>query len=121
METKNEKVINDILQSQQMAYTTSTLGPSYASILLNGITYYPNVTQTNTNNNDCNNESIDDKIKNMKETIEDEWKLAELCYDAYKGAVGGVSYNGDKLKDFNDLPNQIKFAWKESATVIHYL
>ncbi len=36
-------------------------------------------------------------------------------YDAYKISVGGVSFNGQKLKEFDEMPEKIRNAWMDGA------
>jgi len=40
------------------------------------------------------------------------------AYDIYKHAVGGKSWNGEKLKEYDELPANIKNAW--TAVHEHY-
>ena len=35
------------------------------------------------------------------------------AYEIYKKSVGGITFNGDKMKDFSDLPEGIKNAWSD--------
>lgn len=42
-----------------------------------------------------------------------EFDYGKFTYDAYVKAVGGLSWNGEKLKEYNELPDNIKEAWKK--------
>jgi hypothetical protein len=41
-----------------------------------------------------------------------------IAYNAYKNAVDGKTWNGEDMKDFKDMPDKIKNAWCESASMI---
>ena len=53
-----------------------------------------------------------EKIELTKEQRE---KAGKVNYDAYKESVGGVSFNGQKLKEFHEMPEKICNAWMEGA------
>ena len=40
------------------------------------------------------------------------------AYEVYKKSVGGRTFNGEKMKEFDELPENIKDAWL--AIDIHY-
>ena len=42
-------------------------------------------------------------------------------YDIYREAVGGQTWNGDKMKDFNEMPEKQRNGWKavEEAKLTH--
>eukprot|EP01080_Neovahlkampfia_damariscottae_P006978 gene6978-11144_t len=54
--------------------------------------------------------SVDELLK----TCENE-NLGKLNYETYCATVGGYSVNGEKLKEFNELPENIQEAWIKSA------
>lgn len=38
--------------------------------------------------------------------------VGEICYNAYKEAVNSVAWNGDKMKEYDELPERLQIAWK---------
>jgi len=52
-----------------------------------------------------------------------ELECAKLCYDAYCKEVDNKSFDGEELKPFELLPENIQKAWLESyrASVLHYI
>jgi hypothetical protein len=40
-------------------------------------------------------------------------KMSEksIAYEIYKKNVGGITFNGEKMKEFYELPEKIKNAW----------
>ena len=38
------------------------------------------------------------------------------AYKIYKNSVGGIAWNGDKMKDFDEMPDKQKNAWIEVET-----
>ena len=32
----------------------------------------------------------------------------KICYDTYKDAVGGLMFNGEKMKEFSEMPDYIR-------------
>ena len=46
--------------------------------------------------------------------------MSDICwgkinYETYRETVGGVSINGDKMKEFNELSDRVKLAWAIGA------
>lgn len=37
----------------------------------------------------------------------------KFAYDVYSEAVGGFAWNGEKLKEFDELPHFLKSAWEK--------
>ncbi|MDP2060422.1 MAG: hypothetical protein Q8J97_11835 [Flavobacteriaceae bacterium] len=44
--------------------------------------------------------------------------LGEVGYKKYKESVGGIAWNGNKMKEYDELPQNIKTAWEDSANAI---
>ena len=52
----------------------------------------------------------------FKKSIEEYKKfLGIINYNAYRDAVGGKTWNGENMKDFDEMPDKIKNAWIKSA------
>jgi hypothetical protein len=37
--------------------------------------------------------------------------LGEIAYNAYKDSRGGITWNGDRMKDFFEMPEDIQESW----------
>ena len=37
--------------------------------------------------------------------------IGKINYEMYREAVGGVTWNGDKMKEFEEMPDNIQKAW----------
>lgn len=44
--------------------------------------------------------------------------MESKAYEIYRNAVGGITFNGDKMKELDELPKKIQDAWK--AVDEHY-
>lgn len=44
--------------------------------------------------------------------------LGKTNYEAYKCSIGGKAWNGDILKTFEELPQNIQNAWSEGAEAV---
>lgn len=44
--------------------------------------------------------------------------LGKTNYDAYKSSVGGKAWNGDDMKTFEEMPQNIQNAWGEGADAV---
>ena len=38
--------------------------------------------------------------------------MESKAYEIYRNAVGGITFNGDKMKELDELPKKIQDAWK---------
>ena len=47
--------------------------------------------------------------------VDDGEHIGKNNYDVYKESVGGVSFNGQKLKEFEEMSEKIRNAWTNSA------
>ena len=43
----------------------------------------------------------------------------KLGYRVYVGAVGGVSFTGDKLPEWEDVPKKIQDAWNAATDAVY--
>ena len=53
--------------------------------------------------------------KYMKCIEESKICFGKINYNAYRDAVGGKTWNGENMKEYNDMPEKIQNAWKQSA------
>jgi hypothetical protein len=46
-----------------------------------------------------------------------EISIGEICYNAYKEAVGGKTWNGDTMKTYDEMPEHAQYAWTKAGVV----
>ena len=50
----------------------------------------------------------------------DDKGVGKLLYDNYIGIICGIAYNGDKMKDFEDIPQDLQNAWTYAGCSLLY-
>lgn len=45
-------------------------------------------------------------------------EIGEICYNGYKKSRGGITWNGEKMKDFDDMPEDIQESWEDAGQCV---
>jgi hypothetical protein len=45
-------------------------------------------------------------------------RLAEVAYEEYCLSCGGIAFNGDNLKKWNEVENKIKVHWRNAMQAV---
>ena len=50
----------------------------------------------------------------------DDKRIGKSLYDNYRGIRCGIAYNGDKMKDFEEMPPDLQNAWTYAGCSLLY-
>lgn len=63
---------------------------------------------------DINTEEMNEELKPIEDYKEEEEKEeSSKAYEIYKESVGGKTWNGENMKLYSELPNNIKKGWSD--------
>ena len=59
------------------------------------------------------NNELEKDLDTSFEFVENE--IGKLNYEMYRKMVGGITWNGDKMKEYEEMPEKIRKAWEASG------